>query len=805
MYLIKKYLKRSNSSTTKTRKNRGSDQARRDYIKKVVIAYAQNKLSNRWDFYHTLKVKKESGIIYQAPLLIRFKHWVQSWVESADRLIKRYRNSFKNQVKPRFARQKKTKILGGKKKSHPLINTLKSFFYPLQIILQKFFFAAAFSLIFAGLIFWVFYLTSEEIFKDLPNPALLAESQPKMSSIITDRNGELLFRIYDDENRTVVPLTQIPQSLIDATIAIEDQNFWDHWGFSLKGIVRALQENRSTASIQQGGSTITQQLVKNRLLTKERTLKRKIKELILALMVENRYSKEEILAMYLNQVPYGGSAYGIEAASEQYFGKSAQELSLAEASLLAGLPAAPSTYSPFGPSPEFAFARQAEVLRRMVEDGYITQELADKVSQEQLSFRQDRIEIKAPHFVMYVKQLIAANYGEDLISQGGLEIRTSLDLSIQNQAEKIVADEIQQLNKLKINNGASLVLNPQTGEILSMVGSANYFNFEQDGQVNVVIRPRQPGSSIKPITYSLAFQSGYSPADFIQDTPITFQVAGSPPYSPRNYDGRFRGQVSLREALASSYNVPAVKLLSELGVNNLIDQAEKLGITTWEDRARFGLSLTLGGGEVTMLDLASAYSVFANGGYKIEPVAILEIKDPNGEVLYRNNCVLDQLDCQTKPVLDPKVAYQITHILKDNAARTPAFGSMSSLSIPKQEVAVKTGTTNNLRDNWTIGYTSDRLVATWVGNNDNSPMSYVASGITGASPIWNKTIRLLLDETNPHFFSIPSGVVITNICATTGTLPCAGCPSVREEVFLPDEVPTKSCNSEYFKKSSISP
>jgi len=739
-------------------------------IKKAVIAYAQALKREKMELYFKLKTKQKSGTIYE---------------------LKKQKSFDPFQIKKKFKGFSLPK-------TKPKLQKLLDLFQPWSFIWKNYLLKASAVLIVLLLIFFGLLGLSEQIFKDLPSVEVLSESLPKVSSSINDRHGRVLYKIYDEENRILTPLSEIPKSVIDATVAIEDQNFWHHYGFSLKGIIRALRENKQNDSIKQGGSTITQQLVKNRLLNKERTLKRKIKELILAVLVESKYSKEEILEMYLNQVPYGGAAYGIEAAAQQYFGKTTKQLSLAEATFLAGLPAAPSVYSPFGSTPELAFQRQQEVVRRMVEDGYLTAELAKETLAEQISFRKDVIEIEAPHFVMYVKKQLADQYGEALLYQGGLEITTTLDFGLQTKVEKIIKTEVESLKRLKIGNGAGLVINPQTGEILSMVGSSNYFDFEHDGQVNVPLRPRQPGSSIKPLTYSLAFQKGKKPADFILDSPISFQMAGSPSYSPRNYDGKFHGKVSLREALASSYNVPAVKLLAEIGVNNLIKHAQDMGITTWEDQSRFGLSLTLGGGEVTMLDLATAYSTFANGGQAVAPISILEIKKPDGSVLYRNECVLDKKNCETKTVLDPRIAYQITHILKDDKARAPAFGLMSTISIPKQEVAVKTGTTNNLRDNWTIGYTTDRLVATWVGNNDNTPMSYVASGITGASPIWNKIIRLTLDEKNPHRFNIPSGVVITNICNSTGTLPCVGCPSIREEVFLAGSQPTTACNSSFF-------
>lgn len=634
--------------------------------------------------------------------------------------------------------------------------------------------------------------TYEEIFKDLPQPEYLRQNDPPVSTKILDRNNQVLYRVYENENRTIIPLEEIPPQVIYSIIAIEDKDFFSHFGFSPRGISRAVIANLKGERLE-GGSTITQQLVKNRLLTPERTWTRKIKELLLAVMTEQQYSKEEILEMYLNQVAFGGSTYGIEEAAQNYFRKSAKNLSLAEAAVLAGLPQAPSTYSPFGTTPELAFRRQEEVLRRMQEDGYITAEQAEAAMKQPLSFRKDVVNITAPHFVMYVRQLLADQYGEDMLNNGGLTIKTTLDSRLQQAAQKIVTDEVVRLERLKVSNGAALITNPKTGEILSMVGSTDYFAFEKDGQVNVTQRPRQPGSSIKPLTYALALENGFTPVTQIEDTPVTYRFEGAPTYSPVNYDGKYHGKITLREALASSYNIPAVKVLNTLGVHNLIDKGEQMGVTTWGERNRFGLSLTLGGGEVLMTDMATMYGVFANNGQRVDLNPILEVTNFKGEVLYRNQCALDGVNCQGEPVLTPAVAYQITHILSDNDARTPAFGPMSTLYIPNHQVAVKTGTTNSLRDNWTIGYTSDRVVAVWVGNNDNTPMSYVASGVTGASPIWNSLIRLQLQDQNPHVFTIPSGVEIASICNFTQRASCAWCQSTREEVFLTGKVPRDNC------------
>jgi 1A family penicillin-binding protein len=665
-----------------------------------------------------------------------------------------------------------------------ILAPFKPFYYSIRLFPLHSFIA----IILSGLIFGGTYSLHELIFKDLPSVMELSTREPAVTSKILDRNGHVLYRVYKDENRTIVPLSYISPNLINATIAIEDKDFYTHHGFSLRGITRAAIANFQ-GGISQGGSTITQQLVKQRLLSSERTWTRKIKEIILSVLVEGTYSKQEILSMYLNQVPYGGSTYGIEEASQRYFGKSSKDLTLGESALLAGLPQSPTVYSPFGQHPELAEQRQTEVLRRMVEDKYITQEDAQTALQQPLAYRTDQIDILAPHFVMYVRELLAQKYGEESLLTEGLEIKTSLDLSLQNEVQNIVTKEVNQLRNYRISNGAALVTNPKTGEVLAMVGSTDYFDFNDDGQVNVTIRERQPGSSIKPITYALALEKGSTVTSLIQDQPVTYNIAGSPPYSPKNYDGKYHGNVKLKEALASSYNIPAVKLLENVGVNAMISKAEAMGITTWKDRKRFGLSLTLGGGEVRMIDMAAVYSSFANQGVSTASNPILEITNYKGEVLYRNECALDNKNCPGKKVLDPRVAYLISNILSDNNARTPAFGPLSELFIPGQEVAVKTGTTNRMIDNWAIGYTSDRLAAVWVGNNDSTPMSHVASGVTGASPIWNKIMRLQLSDENPHKFPIPSGIVKVPTCSKSGSQ-----TRISEEYYVSGTEPQSTCN-----------
>lgn len=646
-------------------------------------------------------------------------------------------------------------------------------------------------------------LSGVYILKDLPTPETLRSRQPKLTTHILDRNGNELYKIYKDENRSLVSLNQLPEYLIDATVAIEDKEFWSHSGFSLSGIIRAIRHNAKIllASRQtdeevelQGGSTITQQLVKNTLLTSEQTLRRKIREAILAVWIEQTFSKEEILQMYLNEVSYGGTAYGIQEASQQYFGKDAGSLSTAEATMLAGLPAAPTTYSPFGSNPERAKERQLDVLRRMVEDKYLDQQRADRVGAEEIVLKDNSHDIKAPHFVMYVRDQLVKLYGEEYVNHGGLRVTTTLDLPVQEFVQKTVTDEVNRLARLHVSNGAALVTHPKTGEILAMVGSKDYFNFRHDGQVNVTIRPRQPGSSIKPVNYAAALQHGFTPASVILDAPISFTIPGSKPYSPVNYDRKFHGPVTVRTALASSYNVPAVKVLSTIGVDTMIDQGEKMGIKTWTDRKRFGLSLTLGGGEITMIDMAGMYGTLANYGVYVPLASILKVEDRSGKLLYQH----DQVG--TTQALPATVAYQLTDILSDPIARAPAFGTHSVLNIADHQVAVKTGTTNSLRDNWTFGYTTDVVVATWVGNNDNSPMSYIASGITGASPIWAVLMKgMLSTRGSPHVFPRPSDLVVAKICTLTGQLSCEGCPS-REEVFLPGTEPKEACRPEVIEE-----
>lgn len=578
------------------------------------------------------------------------------------------------------------------------------------------------------------------LLKALPNPRLLSARDIPLTTKIYDRNDILLYEFYQEQNRTVVPLKDIPTAVKQATIAIEDREFYQHHGFSIRGIARATWETVFNKNLQ-GGSTITQQLIKSALLTPEVTLRRKIKEIILAFWTEQMYSKDQILEMYLNQVPYGGTAWGIESASQTFFGKKVHELTLAESALLAGLPQSPTEYSPFGSDRGKSISRQHDVLRRMVEDGYISQEESQTAKNQTLIFSVPRIPIRAPHFVLYVKEYLTQKYGERQVVQGGLRIKTTLDANLQDKAQEIVVSELEKVKHLNVGNGAVLVTDPNNGEILAMVGSKNYFDISHDGNVNITTSQRQPGSSIKVVTYTSALENGFTAATILNDSPVSYQLPGQRPYSPVNYDGKFHGLVPLRYALGNSYNIPAVKTLEKIGVATMIEKGQQMGINTWDDKSRFGLSLALGGGEVTMIDMAEVYGTLANEGKRINLSPILEITDYTGKIIQQGN--------PTIPVqaTTPEIAWIMSNILSDNAARSQAFGPSSNLVIPGKTVSVKTGTTNEKRDNWTIGYTPSTVVTVWVGNNDNTPMNpLLASGVTGAAPIWQQVMKEILKD-----------------------------------------------------------
>ena len=652
------------------------------------------------------------------------------------------------------------------------------------------------ALLTAGMAWW---RVDRAILADLPSPDTLYAHQTNVSTRILDRRGRLLYEIADPHagRHTPVPLEEIPRYCRQATIATEDASFYTNPGVDPVGILRAVWINLRGGEVLAGGSTITQQLVRNLLLTPqertERTLIRKLRETILAWRIARTYSKDEVLALYLNEVYYGNLAYGIEAAARTYFGKGAAELDLAECALLAGLPQAPAAYDPLT-DPEAARERQRVVLGLMVDQGYITEEQARLAAQERLHFAAAPFPIEAPHFVMFVRAWLEDRFGLEALYTQGLVVTTTLDLDLQRTAEAAIRRHLDRLARVEegsplhdVNNAALVALDPRTGEILAMVGSPDYFDPTIDGAVNAALALRQPGSAIKPVTYAAAFDPRrdhpLTPASVLLDVRTVFPTREGRPYVPENYDRRFHGPVSAREALACSYNVPAVRVLQEVGVDQMVALARDLGLSSFDDRDRLGLALTLGGGEVRLLELTGAYGAFANGGRRVEPIGVLEIRDAGGEIRYR-------ADPRPGPqVLDPRVAYLITDILSDNDARAPAFGPRSVLSLSRP-AAAKTGTSSDWRDNWTVGYTSQLVTGVWVGNADGRPMVQV-SGVDGAGPIWHDFMEAALRGQPVMEFPEPPGLERTRICVPSGLLPTPYCLRTREEVFIAGTGPTQ--------------
>lgn len=654
----------------------------------------------------------------------------------------------------------------------------------------------------AGVIFFFLYFLWAS--RDLPTPGKLANSDIRDSTKILDKNGVVLYSIFRDYNRLYVPLKDVPENLRQATIATEDKDFYTNKGFSVTGLVRGLILDPIFKKRVTGGSTITQQLVKNVLLTPERSVTRKIKELILAIQVDQRFSKDEVLEMYLNNVGYGGTAIGVEAAANLYFGKHAKELSLAQSSFLAGLPQAPSIYSPFVGRDRAYVDRTKQVLRRMREDGHISrkqEEGAIKEAQE-FKFTQKQGNLKAPHFVQYVREQLVKLYGEAVVENGNLTVVTTLDYEIQKNAEDIVAREIEKLKSSDVGNGAAIVMEGKTGAILAMVGSRDYFDIEREGNFNAATAYRQPGSALKPIMYATAFEKGYTPATLVMDLRTEFptNVPGQPDYKPENYDGKYRGPMQIRFTLGNSVNVPAVKMLARVGIKPVMQKAYDMGIENWkptqENLEDVGLSLVLGGREASLLEVTTAYSTFANRGGKRESYSILEIKDRKDKTIYKRK------DSKGARVLSEEVAFLISHILLDNNARSDVFGTNSFLNIAGKTVSVKTGTTDSKRDNWAVGYTPTFVVGAWVGNNDNSPMNpRIASGATGATPIWRNIMINVLKSKKDEAFSVPDGVIATEIDSFSGGIPREGQPK-RTEYFMKGTEPTT--NSVIYKKVKLS-
>lgn len=576
----------------------------------------------------------------------------------------------------------------------------------------------------------------------MPDVKVMSKIKNPQTSVIYDRTGKtILYEIHGEENRKILSHDQIPNVVRIATIATEDKSFYSHMGVDFLSIVRAMKVNFERKGVFQGGSTITQQLARNVFLSREKTLSRKLKEALIAFKIENNFSKDEILDLYLNEVPYGSNAYGIESAAETYFKKSADKLTLDEAVFLASLPKAPSYYSPYGNHVEELKKRQKKIYKKINDLKLFSEEKIDDYEKiDTLSkvapFREPII---APHFVFYVIEELEKEYGKEFLEVGGLQVITTLDLNLQKSAEKSVFQGVGQNIKRGANNAALIALNPKSGEILAMVGSRDYFDSESEGQVNVTTRERQPGSSIKPIIYATAFEKGFQPESMIADSPTNFGPDGSGgDYIPQNYDGKYHGILPMRKTLAMSLNIPAIKTLEAVGIDNAIDMAHRLGITTFNERKRYGLSLAIGGAEVRPIDLTSAFSVFANDGKKNTPRSIYEIADINGKMNFKKG--------ENRQVIDAQVARKINSILSDNSARTPIFGPNSPIFVSNKVVAAKTGTTQEFRDAWTVGYTPDIAVGVWCGNNDGRPMVPGSDGIFVAAPIWRNFIDSLPQE-----------------------------------------------------------
>lgn len=619
---------------------------------------------------------------------------------------------------------------------------------------------------------------------DLSNPAVLMNKKSQGTTIL-DRNGEVLYQVYGANNRKPVSLEQMPKSLIDATIASEDASFYKHPGFSWQDTARALYVDVINNDKLQGGSTITQQLVKNALLNPEKSFVRKYQEVLLAVELERRYTKSQILEMYLNQVYYGQGSYGIESAAHTYFQKSAKDLTLAESAMLAGLPLGPSRYDP-NLDATTAKARRDFVLTQMRDAGFITPEQTKTAQAEPLVARARQITIQAPHFVFYVLEQLRQNYGEDLVERGGITVYTTLDLPKQRIAEDIARKQVERLAGHHVTNAGLVAIKPKTGEVLAMVGSIDYNN-QQFGKVNVTLSQLQPGSSFKPFAYATAFKKGWNGATQVDDKKVSYPQFDGSSYNPVNYDGKFRGEVLVRRALSNSLNIPAIHALEHAGIDETIKTAKDMGITSLNERSRYGLSLVLGGGEVRPLDMAVAFSTFSNLGTRVDHQTIIKVLDRNSHEITQKDIAPEQ------KVLDPRIAYMIINILSDNRTRSEIFGANSPLKLSRPAF-VKTGTTNDFRDNWTVGATPDLAVAVWVGNNDHSEMNNV-DGITGAAPIWNQFMERAHEDTPVSDWARPEGLVTASVCSRNGGLANPWDQGI-EELFLAEAPQTKRCSSE---------
>lgn len=598
------------------------------------------------------------------------------------------------------------------------------------------------SILFVALIGWYS--------QNLPNPNRLIDRALPQSTKIYDRTDKvLLYQFHGAQQRTLVTLDEIPENLKHAAITAEDRNFYTHKGVDFKGILRAIFVDLLRGGKLQGGSTITQQLIKNALLTSEKSLVRKLKELILAYQIEHKFTKDQILQMYFNEIPYGSIVYGARAASLMYFGKDVKELDLAESAILAVLPRAPTYYSPWGKNRDKLIVQQHVLLDSMVQEGYISAPEAEDAKKEKLIFKNQNQSLLAPHFVMYVRELLTETYGAKLVEEGGLTVTTTLDYEKQKNAEETVSRWAEKNTAFGASNAAMVSIDAHTGEILAMVGSKDYFDESIDGNVNVTTRPRQPGSSFKPIVYAAAFKKGYTPSTIVFDLKTNFDTTGQKPYEPQNYSLKEYGPVTMKKSIAGSLNVASVKTLYLTGVSTVIDLAKDLGYTTLQDPSRYGLALVLGGGEVTLLEHTAAFSAFAREGVRVQPASIIKVSDSRGSTLQE----FEKKSIQTS--LDIETAREINDVLSDQSAREYIFGKSNYLQLSGRQAAIKTGTTNDFRDAWTIGYTPSIVTGVWVGNNDNTAMKKGADGSKLAAPIWNEYMKKTLGNSPAEAFQKP--------------------------------------------------
>lgn len=672
----------------------------------------------------------------------------------------------------------------------------------------------------AFLIFtYVYYIN------DLASPENLM-NRNNTGLIIYDRNGKQLYKSSGIKQFEPVSFDKIPQYLKDATVAVEDKNFYRHPAFSIPSIARSTVADLLSGSASFGGSTITQQLVKNSVLSSEKTFKRKAEELVLAVEVERRYSKDKILEMYLNSIYYGNGAYGVQEASQTYFGKSVDKITLNESAVLASLPYAPSLLSPFGGDREKLLNRRNLILSDMEKQGYIKTAEKNQAESEEIKFIEPPkvdSQINAPHFSLFVRDLVYQMYGEDNVIRQGFRVKTTLDSSLQEAAQNILSRQVTRLSGDNVSNGGLVTINPNSGEILAMVGSTDWNN-DKFGKFNVVFAKRQPGSSFKPVVYTQAFTDGYKTTDILHDVPTDFNG-----YKPKDYDGRFRGNVTLRRALANSLNIPSVELLQKIGVDKAISLANAMGITTITDPQKYGLSLVLGGGEVELFELTRAYGVLADGGKLVPSHFILSVDDKYNKNIYLYDPISRQESSQSQSITignllnppdvsldrehiggsgdkraaDEDAAFITTHILKDDRARSEIFGSGSALLLSRP-AAAKTGTTDDYRDAWTIGYTPDLVTGVWIGNNDNTPMDRIA-GSLGAAPIWHDVMETAERNIPVHNFVMPSDIVEVKVCADNFALACNSCSQPYTEVYKESEAPKNICPENLTPTQSPSP